>query len=80
MVNLIGNILPFAPLGLLAPLVLRVMSWQKTLVLGVVTGLTLEGMEVVFRVGIFDIDDVMLNAIGVLIGYGAYLILRRPVK
>ncbi len=47
MVNLIGNILPFAPIGLLAPLVFRAISWQKALVLGVVTGLTLEGMEVV---------------------------------
>jgi glycopeptide antibiotics resistance protein len=80
MVNLIGNILPFAPIGLLAPLVFRAISWQKALVLGVVTGLTLEGMEVVFRVGIFDVDDVMLNAFGVMIGYGAFLILRRPVN
>ena len=65
MVNLIGNIFPFMPIGLLAPLVFRSISWQKALVLGVVTGLTFEVMEVIFRVGIFDVDDVIMNAFGV---------------
>lgn len=84
MVNLIGNFIPFMPIGLLAPLVFRSISWQKALVLGVVTGLTFEVMEVVFRVGIFDIDDVLLNAFGVTVGYGAFVMFKhrsqlRPV-
>src|ERR1700722_8729317 len=41
-VNLIGNIVPFMPTGLLAPLVFRSFSWQKALALGVFTGLTAE--------------------------------------
>ena len=76
-VNLIGNIIPFMPIGLLAPLVFRSISWQKALVVGVVTGLTFEVMEVVFRVGIFDIDDVILNGFGVMIGYGVFVMFRR---
>ena len=76
-VNLIGNIIPFMPIGLLAPLVFRSISWQKALVVGVVTGLTFEVMEVVFRVGIFDIDDVILNGLGVMIGYGVFVMFRR---
>ena len=79
-VNLIGNIIPFMPIGLLAPLVFRAISWRKALVLGVVTGLTFEVMEVVFRVGIFDIDDVILNGLGVMIGYGAFVIFRRRAQ
>ena len=77
MVNLIGNIIPFMPAGLLAPLVFRSMSWQKAVVLGVGTGLTFEVMEFVFRVGIFDIDDVMLNTFGVMAGYGAFVMFKR---
>jgi glycopeptide antibiotics resistance protein len=77
MVNLIGNIIPFVPIGLLAPFVFRFISWQKALVLGVVTGLTFEVMEVVFRVGIFDIDDVILNASGVVVGYGVFVMFKR---
>jgi glycopeptide antibiotics resistance protein len=76
MVNLLGNILPFMPIGLLAPLVFRSFSWQKALILGVATGLTCEVMEIVFRVGIFDIDDVILNALGVVLGYGAFVMLK----
>jgi glycopeptide antibiotics resistance protein len=77
LVNLIGNILPFMPIGFLAPLVFRSISWQKALVLGVATGLTCEVMEIVFRVGIFDVDDVMLNAFGVMAGYGVLVMFKR---
>jgi glycopeptide antibiotics resistance protein len=44
------------------------------------TGLTFEVMEVVFRVGIFDIDDVILNAFGVVVGYGAFVMFKRRVQ
>jgi glycopeptide antibiotics resistance protein len=76
MVNLIGNTVPFMPIGLLAPLVFRSISWQKALVLGVVAGLTCEVMEVIFRVGIFDVDDVILNASGVIAGYAVFVIFK----
>ncbi|MFC5864422.1 VanZ family protein [Acidicapsa dinghuensis] len=80
MVNLIGNIIPFMPIGLLAPFVFRSISWQRALVLGVVTGLTCEVMEVVFRVGIFDVDDVILNAFGVIVGYGVFVMFKRRAQ
>ena len=80
MVNLIGNIIPFMPIGLLAPFVFRSISWQKALVLGIVTGLTFEVMEVVFRVGIFDVDDVILNASGVTLGYGVFVMFRHRAQ
>jgi glycopeptide antibiotics resistance protein len=77
MVNLLGNIIPFMPIGFLAPLVFRSFSWKKALVLGVATGLTCEAMEVVFRVGIFDVDDVILNALGVVMGYAVLAMFKR---
>ena len=80
LVNLFGNIIPFMPIGLLAPLVVRSLSWRKTLVLGVGTGLTFEVMEVVFRVGIFDVDDVILNTFGVLAGYGVFAMFKRRAQ
>ena len=74
-VNLAGNIIPFIPIGLLAPIVFRFLSWQKAVLLGVVIGLSFEIMEIVFCVGIFDVDDVILNTLGVIIGYGAFVML-----
>lgn len=80
MVNLFGNIIPFMPIGLLAPLVLRFFSWQRALALGVATGLTFELMEIIFRVGIFDVDDVILNTSGVMLGYGVFAIFKRRAQ
>jgi glycopeptide antibiotics resistance protein len=80
MVNLIGNIIPFMPIGLLSPLVFRSISWQRALVLGLVTGLTFEVMEVIFRVGIFDVDDVMMNAFGIMAGYGVFVVFNRKAQ
>jgi glycopeptide antibiotics resistance protein len=80
MVNLLGNIIPFMPIGLLAPLVFRSISWQKALILGVATGLAFEVMEVIFRVGIFDVDDIMTNAFGVMLGYGVFVMFKRRAQ
>jgi len=77
MVNLVGNIAPFVPIGFLVPLVYRTMTWRRSLVLAVAVGLAMEGSEVVFRVGIFDIDDVILNAFGVMIGYWIFAVFER---
>lgn len=74
-VNLLGNVLPFVPVGLLAPFAFRRMTWAKGLLLAVGTGLLMEALEVVFRVGIFDVDDILLNGLGVSVGY-LFVILR----
>ena len=77
MVNLFGNIVPFMPVGFLAPFVYRRMTWYMSLILAIATGLTMETMEVVFRVGIFDVDDIILNAFGVMLGYWVFAMFHR---
>jgi len=77
MVNLVGNIVPFMPVGFLAPFIYRRMTWHKSLVLAVAIGLAMEIMEMVFRVGIFDIDDFTLNAFGVMMGYWVFAMFNR---
>ncbi len=83
-VNLVGNIALFVPIGFLVAVVYRKMTWQKSLALAAAAGLVIEGMEVMFRVGVFDIDDIILNAFGVMIGYWVFTIfvkwIRPPLK
>src|ERR687893_3150878 len=79
-INLGGNIALFVPIGFLVPFVYGKMTWQKSLALAVAVGLAIEGMQVVFRVGIFDIDDVILNALGVMPGYWVFTILVKWVR
>ena len=71
-INLAGNIVLLAPIGFLVPFIYRKMTWKKSLALAVAAGFALEGMQAVFRVGIFDIDDVILNGLGVMVGYWTF--------
>ncbi len=79
-INLFGNIALLVPIGFLIPFVYRNISWKKCLALAFVSGLAIETMQTVLRVGIFDIDDVLLNALGVMVGFWAFLILAKWVR
>lgn len=67
--NLVGNTVLFVPVGFLVVLVYRKMTWPQAVVLAVAVGVTMEVLEGVFRVGVVDVDDVILNALGVVSGY-----------
>ena len=64
-INLIGNIVLLIPIGFLTPFVYRNMTWKKSLALAVSIGFAIEGMQALLHVGIFGIDDVILNGLGV---------------
>ena len=78
--NLVGNIAPLVPIGFLVPFVCRNMTWKKSLALAAAAGLAIEGMQVVLSLGIFDIDDLILNALGVMIGSWTFAILAKWVR
>jgi glycopeptide antibiotics resistance protein len=79
-INLVGNIVLLIPIGFLAPLVFRDMTWKMALALAAATGLIIEVLQTVLHVGIFDIDDVILNAFGFMIGYAAFTIPAKMVR
>src|SRR3954467_3932497 len=63
--NIIGNMVIFIPLGFLSPLLivnLRKITFIFTVSVGV--GLLLEMMQSIFRMGNFDIIDLVLNVVG----------------
>lgn len=73
--NIAGNIGLLLPLGFLLPLVFPNSTWKKTLVIAIAVGISIELLQTVLNVGIFDIDDVLLNTLGVMLGYGALRVL-----
>jgi glycopeptide antibiotics resistance protein len=79
-INLAGNILLLVPLGFLMPLVFPGMTAKKAFALATAACLAIEVLQVVMRVGIFDIDDVILNVLGCMAGYGAFVILARVLR
>jgi glycopeptide antibiotics resistance protein len=78
--NLAGNIALLVPVGLLLPLVFKSINWKKALMLAVTAGLAIECLQVILRVGIFDVDDVILNALGVMVGYWSYKLLVEWIR
>ena len=75
--NLAGNTVLFVPVGVLVPLVHRRMTWPKSLAVGVAVGVAMEGMQWVLHVGIVDVDDVILNAFGAMVGCWVYTLFQR---
>ena len=65
--NIAGNIILFIPFGLIFPL--ASVFEGETPVYGFITSLLIEVAQYGFAMGAADIDDIILNVIGVLIGY-----------
>ncbi|MBO1000044.1 VanZ family protein [Bacillus sp. SD075] len=71
--NLVGNIALFIPFGVFLVLLSKNkgMSSIGVLALSLSLSLYLECLQIVFSIGIFDVDDLMLNTSGGVLGYGA---------
>ncbi len=79
--NLFGNIAAFIPLGILLPVVLGMKrKLTATVVFSMVFLLSAEAAQLIFRVGVFDIDDIILNMAGVILGYVIYKLIVRLSK
>lgn len=75
--NLFGNILAFMPLGFIIPLLVkRMQSVIKVLWLSFFTTVTVEVSQLMFHVGGFDVDDIILNTVGGILGYMLLLFLN----
>lgn len=69
--NLGGNVLLFMPFGWLFPFVwgrFHKTSVLLTIAAGLAASLAIEATQLVTSIGIFDIDDVILNLLGVVLG------------
>jgi glycopeptide antibiotics resistance protein len=81
--NLTGNIIAFVPIGFLAPLILNnSRKFTNTFLIAFIICLSIELLQFVFNLGIFDIDDLILNVLGAVIGFIIYkipVLLKRSI-
>ncbi|GLB32813.1 hypothetical protein LAD12857_47360 [Lacrimispora amygdalina] len=78
--NIIGNIILFIPLGFLVPLVyINAQRFYKTFLIVFLSVLLIESFQLFTMLGVFDIDDIILNCTGGIIGYFLFYILKRMV-
>jgi glycopeptide antibiotics resistance protein len=72
--NLYGNVLLFVPLGLTLPLASeRARRWWVVIGSGALLSVAIELTQTLVPMHTPDIDDVILNAVGTALGYGAYV-------
>jgi len=78
LLNIIGNTAMFVPLGIVWPAVYRGLdSHIKVIVAGIGVSLFIEILQLPFFDRVCDIDDLILNSLGFILGYGIYLIWRK---
>ena len=73
LLNVIGNTAMFIPSGIVLPIIYkRLNSFWKVVAAGAMISLCIEIIQLPFSVRASDVDDLILNVLGVAIGYGIY--------
>jgi glycopeptide antibiotics resistance protein len=83
LLNVIGNAAMFVPSGIVLPIVYKGLNThRKVISAGIGISLCIEILQLPFYDRVSDIDDLILNTIGVIVGYGIYSLLQcvRKIK
>lgn len=72
--NLFGNVVIFMPLGFLGAMASRHRSFIRTSLDGFLLSLVVEVFQLIAMVGRFDVDDLMLNTLGTMLGFVSFII------
>ena len=71
--NIVGNIVIFMPLSFLGAVARSGHSFLKTSLDGFLLSLVVEIFQLISRVGTFDVDDLILNTLGAILGYTVFV-------
>lgn len=70
MLNIVGNIAAFVPFGASLPIINKKhKGFLPVFLIGVLFTASIETAQLIMRVGSFDVDDMILNTTGVVIGF-----------
>ena len=74
--NVIGNMIMFLPFGFFTSFYLKSEKIQLPLILTLIASISIEFVQL--SIGrVFDVDDILLNILGGIIGYEIYSLLRK---
>ena len=77
LVNIIGNFAMFIPTGIMTPLIYKnINSLKKVVLTGFLISLVIEVIQLPFAVRASDVDDLILNTLGCLVGYSILALIR----
>lgn len=76
LINILGNIVFFIPMGILRQAFKKLKNFWLYILIVLLIILILEVLQFVTMSGTFDVDDMLLNMIGALIGYRLFKVRR----
>ena len=78
LLNVIGNTAMFIPNGIVLPIIYRKLNnFGEVIAGGALISLCIEIIQLPFSTRASDVDDLILNVLGVAIGYGIYAAVKR---
>lgn len=81
MINLVGNVVWFLPFGFVLPIIsIRQRSLWKIAFLSFLSSLLVELIQLVSKVGTCDVDDIILNTLGGVLGYLLFYFFYRLIR
>ncbi len=79
--NLLGNVLAFIPLGIFLPQCRKkCRTFLRVFIASFFLILFIELFQLFSAFGAFDIDDILLNMTGSMMGYGIWIFLQKKTK
>lgn len=78
LLNIVGNVVAFMPFGTFFSIYSkRCRKFLYTAFYSMEISLLVELLQLVFKVGSFDVDDILLNTLGGVLGYLAYMVCEK---
>ena len=74
--NVIGNMIIFIPYGFFISYFLKLDKSKQVIFLSLITSITIEITQLIIG-RVFDVDDILLNVLGGIVGYLLYKLLRK---
>jgi glycopeptide antibiotics resistance protein len=74
--NIVGNLLIFVPFGLFVSYVLKTHRLSLIFILSMISSVTIEFAQRLIVGRVFDVDDIILNVTGGILGYLLYCIIN----
>ena len=74
--NIVGNMVMFVPYGFFISYYGKATNWKHGLCLILVASLVIESTQLAIG-RVFDVDDILLNVIGGMVGFGMYKLLDK---
>lgn len=78
---LVENCLLFVPFGILTPLTFyRFRNWKKIAKYAFLLSILIESAQYIFQCGKTEVDDVILNCLGAMVGYGLFVLVSKRIS